>query len=228
MNPTIQESQGECQHCGEHFIFSVANAGEKIACPHCGKGTMLRQTPQSRSHVIPLSILAGIMLVVASAYEVNAIKQNRETARQAAEQKERLQNAESQMVRPIAALKVRTEGCTLSELRQCETDVKTTYEVNKQQLSSFSTDIEQLVQLIEACELCWKNANMSSMMGGTIYPKQPGLLDAMKVIDPNVINLVDKPPYTTNYFNGNTFVKMGLAKISTRCESLLAKMQTQR
>src|ERR1039457_3048680 len=147
MNPTIQESKGECQHCGEHFIFPVANAGGTIACPHCGKETILRQMQQSRSYVIPLSILAGIMLVVTSAYEVNALKQNRETSRQVAEQKQRLQNAKSEMVRPIAALKVRTEGCTLPELRQCETDIKTTYEVNKSQLSPFSTDIEQLIKL---------------------------------------------------------------------------------
>jgi hypothetical protein len=86
------------------------------------------------------------------------------------------------MVSAIATMKTRTGGCTLAEFQQCDTDIKTAYEINKPWLASFSADIDQLIRLIGACELCWKNANINYEEGGTIYPKWPGQLEAMTII----------------------------------------------
>lgn len=237
MNPSLTESKGVCQRCGEHFIFSVANAGETIECPHCGKETILRQiskniTPptvlKTSHNLVPAFIFAGIILVAISIYAVNVIEKNRVAARQIAEQKAQLQNAEEQMIPPIAALKVRTEGCTLAELRQSESDVKTAYEINRAQLSKFSSDIEQLIRLMGACEVCWNNANLNSMEGGAVYSTWPGQLDAMKIIDPHVTNIVDKPDYKPREFDSNKFVQLGLAEISIQCKSLLEAMQADK
>jgi hypothetical protein len=41
MNPTIPESKGACQRCGEHIVFPTAMQGENVPCPHCGLETTL-------------------------------------------------------------------------------------------------------------------------------------------------------------------------------------------
>jgi hypothetical protein len=234
MNAAIPESKGTCQRCGGHFSFSSEMEGQDTDCPHCGKQTTLlnaapvRPTKTNKTNGRIYSSIS-ILAIIAAAFLIPvAIHQHRisiaeEKNRAAAEA--RRQEAVDNMVSVIAALKVRTDGCTVAELHQCKMDVKTTYEVNKQQLAPFSTDIDQLIQLIGACELCWNNANINYEEGGTIYPKWPGQLEAMKIIYPNVTNQVDKPPFTTKYFNGKTFVRWGLAKISSQCDSLLSEMQ---
>lgn len=35
------ESKCSCQRCGEHIEFPLAMAGQDVACPHCGRETIL-------------------------------------------------------------------------------------------------------------------------------------------------------------------------------------------
>ena len=244
MDTTVPESKGACQRCGEHFTFPTEMEGQDIDCPHCGKQTTLKShespplvSPQIKKSTAPQTnrqvyILILVLAIVAAAFLIPAAIHRHQTTvaeeKVRAAEEARRQQAVDNVVSAIATMKTRTGGCTLAEFQQCETDIKTAYEINKPWLAPFSTDFERLTRLIGACELCWNNANITSMMGGTIYPKQPGVLDAMIMIDPNVTNLVDKPPYTTNYFNGRTFVRLGLGKISILCDSLLSKMQPVR
>ena len=232
MNPSLTESKGVCQRCGEHFIFPSEHAGQIIDCPHCRQPTTLQTTtkqplPINRRNVVPFFILAAIILVCASMYAVIEIKKSMDARRIADAQKAQIRAAEQQMMQPLAALKVKTEGCTIDELAQCETDIKTAYEINSPQLSALSDDIEKLIKMLDACHLVWKNSNLLYLEDGVIYPNWPGQLDAMAVIEPNITNIVNAPDYKPRTFSGKKFVKLALTEINMQSDIIMNEIRLQ-
>jgi hypothetical protein len=179
---------------------------------------------------IPLFILTGTLALIATAYAIIAIKHQHQIAQESERLKAQQDEAFNQTISAIAAIKVCTEGTTYDEFRQRELAFEIAYEANKPMLSRFDADIQQLLALDKACDLCWFESINYGGQEDIISPNWTGSLAAMKLIHPAITNELNLPVEqwgTVPDFYGKNYIQWGLAKINLQCESLLAEMRTQ-
>ena len=64
-----------CSHCDGHLEFDTAYAGERVACPHCGKETPLCIPVTDNPPLTPSAAPAPVAPAVAAAYRLAALPQ---------------------------------------------------------------------------------------------------------------------------------------------------------
>lgn len=228
MNPSPQEIKDTCQRCGEYFIFPAANVGEIISCPHCGANTPLKKQYHAPFRFNwRIIVLVAVVVIVTVACAISITVRNMRLSPIKAEQLAELKNVCDQIRIPVAALEIKTEGCSADELNQAAQDVKTVFTANQYQLEFLSDDMENLFQLTDSCLICWNASNLNAEEGGAIYPNKPEVIAALGNIENNLTNVAQLPEAKQRGFKRDKIIPKALEEIHLQCQIILDKMQLQ-